>query len=378
MRVSINTWLIAALVLSVSCSKEAEPEQLPERPDFYLQGELNGTPYYAAAGDSSYLFTSFDLDSGNLPVFSGTLEFDQEAGDASWEISIRGHRASQTVTAAYLDSALFQDAYTTTNANAVVPSANLRVVKFLPDASGPVFQYFWSFHNGSSFSYLTSPELEVDLRQDSMVNASLTVLHSNGCSANSNHQINVVDTASCRGSFHCTSLGGYSFNAQASAWIGSLSQVEWYLDGTHIGSGINHTFYIATNGLHTVEARMSFVNGCTYTMTRDLLVQAGGTYAGENCPIDFNYQIQPVLEPDSLQAGTLDMAYTDATGKRFTTARNSSAFEVTITNWTPYQPNHLGQATYRFKLTFSGQLTAADGSVVTVNNLTGYWAVAVP
>lgn len=373
-----NTWLIAVLVLSWACSKEAEPVQLPETPDFYLRGDLNGSSYYAAAGDSSYLYTSFGRDSVNIPVFTGLLDLYQQTGGSSWQISIRGHRPTSAVSATYLDSALFQSAYPTTNANAVQPSDNLRTIRFVPDASGPVFQYFWSFHSGSSFSYLTQPELEIDLNQDSLVDASLTVLHSNGCSANATHLIDVVDTAACRGSFHCTSLGSYSFSASASAWIGTLAQVEWYLDGSFIGSGLNHTFYIATNGLHTVEAHMTFASGCTYTMARDLLVQAGGSYAGENCPIDFNYTIQPVSVPDLEQAGTIDITYTDASGKQYSSARAATAATVGASEWTAYQPNHLGQATYRFKLNFSGQLVAEDGSILTVSNLSGYWAVAVP
>lgn len=353
-----------------SCSKEEPPTvTYVEEVRLYVNAKINGQPVEFNAGQNNYyLETSYSFkDSvvtmegllaplGINPVngfaiklrskrkFASDLNFDVDHGFASGIMPIREQGDFKTIPGEYEIN--FSSTHST------IPSVA------------------WSFPDGSSAD-ANQVRKVVDIKDYLVYPTTLLAHFSPGCNSRVTHNVNVVDQ--CDATFNITwpqtLVGSASLNIRSGQQV---DEVSWVLNGTRVASGPSPTIAFLYGGTHTLKAEVTFVNGCTKVVERE--VKTGSPY----CEADFTYSSQKHRVYDPAMLGTVELIYYDENGKAYSSNYSEPSGDFEISSLKAYESNEFGQPTMRFIFEAEGVLKSSDGSSVQVSEGFGNFAVAHP
>lgn len=376
--------LIFLLVLVfAACSKlDIEPDNLGD-PVFYISGEVDGESVHITAGqDGYYQSTGFYANTIGQLELSGKLSVPGCTNDCFPGLEIILKDEAQASAFAIEDT--FKPGTRSFFTKWESPEEVMLVRLFsMPTGTAP-FQYEWDLGNNS---IVTRANPHVSFSQMGSREVSLRVTDATGCISSQTREIGPGD-----GTGECSILltppvvcatdsagGPPLYCVKAIATGGQPPYTFTYDNQTYTGNIIEIQLdeFPAENLCVQVED----TNGITSTTCANYSLSTSSPSGTQSCNTQFTYQSELTDLPyDSLQVGSVEIIWTDSKGKSFysSLSNNQGSATFSILEASPYLPNENGQSTSTLKLAFSAKLTAMDGTVVEMKNVSGIFGFAHP
>ncbi|HAD95937.1 MAG TPA: hypothetical protein DCG19_00960, partial [Cryomorphaceae bacterium] len=248
---------------------------------------------------------------------------------------------------------------------------------FIADSSYTTTTYNWSLENGET---AVGPEASVKVSENAYptFGARLSTTSSVGCQSSTTQVVDV--TGECRAIMNLSNPRDLDFAASLQAIKGTIANVHWRLNGNAVGSGlvINRKWeFFPDLSPNILEAEIQFQGGCTQTILKEVRVTSPLVVA--DCNLDFKFEKQPVREYDPLQLGTVEIIFYDSAGKAYTSNYEGVVGSLNFNNVQAYEENENGENTVQFDFSARQlELRHTDGSSITLNKVSGEFAVAHP
>ena len=358
-----------------SCEKNSLPDLPSGSPVFGMTGDMDGESINVHAGlNNWFMYTRLSHDSSLATIMQGVLAQDTaETLKNAWSLS---YRAPQDISAFNADSSLAVGQHALFSITGEKPIKNLYRVRFKMTDSANISNQTWNFGNGT-FSTAFSPSIVYNTDIQSQYPVRLTTLNSsNLCLTNVTHYLDFAQNG-CEGSFEIHQSSTFSFYSNSSVRSGTLSSVNWLLDGLPNGSGTTGSFTNLTPGSHEICAEQIFADGCTYISCRSIEVDNFGYASNSLCNNDFTYDIESEKTFDPSQIGTFEFSYFDSDGKEFSTFFNTGSGSLTLVSSSNYEKDAFGRSTRQLEFEYSGPLEAEDGQIKMATNLKGSMAIVL-
>ncbi|MGB0176737.1 MAG: hypothetical protein ACPF9D_06205 [Owenweeksia sp.] len=373
--------LLAAGSLLVSCSKSNSNELVSDYQDqikFYVAGEANGSPFQWYAGADDYgLITAYDINSAGVVDMNGSLEHINGTKANSIELHLRGRDLLMAPNTYNVGRALDQDQWVFTDPSGQKQIAGQYNIDLTAGSSNTSINYQWTFANGQTAN---GPTASVSVNEQAFNNFEISLETTTAANCKSS-TTNIIDVAgNCKARMNISNSQNIDFNALVQPVSGTITQVNWKLNGNNLGSGSTISgqwLYSSGSGENTLEADVVFEGGCHHTITKEYTVLAPNLV--ESCNIDFSYRKEVAREYDPDQLGTAELVYYDASGKTYTSAYQDVEGLLTLGGQRSYVQNENGKKTVRFHFDVSKlELRSADGGAIILTNVVGEFAVAYP
>jgi len=361
-------YLLFLILFLASCKESPLPPTIEGDPFFELPIKIDGADLKLSAGmEGYYLYTSFDQDDHDVYRFEGNI------------------RPLDCLTCGPQLRIVFRDAQQRTDGSKPNVNDILKVksydfygsqqdtaayqTHFQVEIDNPNdFIYSWDLGDGTTATQPTFVHTYPTFPAAYDVNLEI---NNNICSSKINQRIDVPKAAcfpeigteftgnETRIVFNTTPQGGLNYN-----WN--------FGDGnTAIGANASHDFQ--ARGAYTVCLSASS-NNCSAMHCRN--VEVG---EADGCAVNFSYETIPVILPDSLGFGQIEVYWVDRNGKTYQSSLlpqpTTSFFQILEKD--PYQANENGESTMAFTFSLNCKLFA-DNEELELSISNGKMAVAYP
>ena len=377
-RIKNITLLLGGLVL-FSCSKSNDDlaSDYHDTVEFFVTGEVNGTPFQRYAGAGYGLITGYELGKEGVVSLKGSLEAASGNKANSFAIILRGSNTLSASGTFDVLSGLDNAPWPYSDPSGQKQRLGWHQLTFIADSSYTTTTYNWSFENGQT---ALGPEASVNVNENAYpaFGARLSTTSSAGCQSSTTQVVDV--TGECRAIMNLSNPRDLDFAASLQAIKGTIANVNWRLNGNAVGSGlvINRKWeFFPDLSPNILEAEIQFQGGCTQTILKEVRVTSPLVVA--DCNLDFKFEKQPVREYDPLQLGTVEIIFYDSAGKAYTSNYEGVVGSLNFNNVQAYEENENGENTVQFDFSARQlELRHADGSSITLNKVSGEFAVAHP
>lgn len=369
------SFICFALALT-ACSKKQNGAGSNYSDDFkfYFNANINGSALEFKAGDDDYILnTSYSVEDSVL-VMSGRLGATDSNFKNTVVFKLRGREALGSETDFNLEEGIHEGRVALTDASFNKKIPGEYDLRLLPNVVSSGISYFWTFEDGTT-STSTNPSIQVSEENHAVFKVSLSSDPlSGGCESKTVHTVNIE--SDCDATISLTKTHTLGIKAEVQSRLGQVRSVKWYRGNTFVGDDlIIDSLAFDSDGNYKVSADITFYDGCTKRIEKDLSVLSGSI---SFCDFDFAHTKTNVREYDPKQLGTIEMIYYDGTGKRFTSYYENNSGEFKIYSFRSFQRNELNQQTVRFLFEGDVTLKSEDGSSLAVTNAFGNFAVAHP
>lgn len=371
-------FLSAILVAGLGCEKETPPTLPKEVPVFSLTGTINGEAFLLEAGNDDYfMYTRLQQDSNGVLAMGGLLIRDTTALRSGFYLNFRDPDDPNTGNNTPMDSALAAGVHPLYHYTGEKPHEHLHEFALNMHDSLGLSSQIWDLGNGD-FSTQNSVRVVYDDRQQLQYPVELITQTQSGCNDAITHYIDLAQDGGCLARFTYSQSNLYSLACVGQIVSGTVSSVDWLLDGFTYANGMNPTIVNLSPGNHEICATFTFSDGCFHTVCREVIIDASGQAISSGCQNDFDFVRNNVMVYDSLQFGKSELVYYDDQGRAFTTyyTQSPGALEV-VDNWI-YELDAWGRRTRAIQFKYSGELRTKDGSSIQVDQLIGVMAIATP
>jgi hypothetical protein len=356
------------------CQKDVGSGML-QSPAFSLTFEVDQVKHQITAGENGgFLETNLLIAPNGVPTYFGQLMNKLQPSQPKLSIALL-----QSADSGQFNLAAYREIPTRTlysRVNATRPGNDLmvRLVPKFPHGS-LVSNILWRIdHQSTTFSSLLNPFFQVDLDQYPTARVRLSVIYQDGCQHEVRHFLDFFNV-DLKPNFEIRNeSGSYYEMKRLEDAIFEPSQTIWEHNLLEIGTG-NQVFVPKIHGNHLVRMRVATARGTVET-DREFFADSSSQY--HICPIDFDIHIEPHPDINFFKFDQVLITYTDASGHQYSSAYLTQAYEIALSDFEYFMENEKGQKTIRFKCSGSFPLSDPNGNTIFINNLNGYFGVAVP
>jgi hypothetical protein len=355
----------------IAC-EEAAPA-LSNDPVFFLNFEIDGQPKTWVAGDSGYyMFTKVLTAPSGIPLFEGQLTPSPIPNRNNFSIGLLAGTSNAGFDWDYWNQPNVKPLFTSQNRTR--QGVDLEFVlepQFEPGATP--LDWVWRIEGPNTFFTTDSlPTIAVDIDNYPVYLVRLSVNYSNGCQDEITQRIDFRNLA-LRDNFTITPTNTNQLLLERQfRYTNAGTETLWFLGGNQVAVGASWLQNNPPATVQNVQMRVP-VGGTEIFVRRDFMPPLVGQ---QGCFSFFDFQILPHPDLDFFQAQHVAIQYTDASGKQFNSTYNTQKSSIQLSDFKTYRPNMEGEPTVRFKIAGDLELTAADGTTITLKNLSGYLGVA--
>lgn len=371
-------FLSAILVTGLGCEKETPPNLPNESPVFSLSGSIDGESFLLEAGNNDYfMYTRLQQDSNGVMAMGGLLIEDTSYMRSGFYLNFRDPDDPGSGNSTPMDSALAAGVHPLYHFTGEKPHEHLHEFALNMHNSTGVSSQIWDLGNGD-FSTQNSVVVVYDDRQQLQYPVELITQTLSGCNDAVTHYIDLAQDGGCLARFTYSQSNLHSLNCVGQIVSGTVSGVDWLLDGFAYASGMSPTITNLSPGNHEICATFTFSDGCFHTVCREVIIDASGQAISSACQNDFDFVRSDVMVYDSLQFGKSELVYYDDQGRAFTTYYTQSPGELEVLDSWTYDVDARGRKTRAIQFKYAGELRTKDGSSIQVDHLIGVMAIATP
>ncbi|TAE54584.1 MAG: hypothetical protein EAZ89_06475, partial [Bacteroidetes bacterium] len=304
-----------ALMLAAFACKEAElPDEFTDQPDFYAEGKIGGKEIRLVAGeDGYYMKTLREQDDKGVFMFRGAFtRLDCEPCTESLKITLRDARQAPPD-----ESVIPADAFKT-GPYAYYFSSNpdenfVYRVSFTNESTGAgPFTYQWNMGDGT----VHQGQNPVHTYDDSLtqIEVCLDATDPSGCTTSICNVVDLEDTL-CRSDFTHYRYPGTQYVEFSARPTGKAPFTYRWNFGDGYGASLgNPGYFFANPDVYRVCLTITDAEGCRSTICKNIAADPA------LCESNFTYQVEKTVVPNPLQFSTVIVSWTDAQGKKYSTA----------------------------------------------------------
>lgn len=335
---------------------------------FFLTGQFNQQQVNLYAGDDDIVLNTFYSEENDLVKMQGQLTHSSNAEANTFELIFTGAR--NIATSSFEANSVMQlGSFSLADKSGYTRVPNTYFVQCAVSNPLPGFQYNWK-RNGVSLGNATA--YSYSFAEEDLENARFTLETTNSigtCNSSVYHEIKgPYDSAWADIS---ASVDSVLHLAVSSNYPSPISKVSWYTDGSITAS--TQALSLSNTTSATYEAHVTFEDGATH-VTGITVNLASISFL---CHHNFSMEISPNVVYNSENVNTVEVAYYDPSGKRYSSYYENNVGEFALENVSAFDKNENNQPTIRFSFWGDMILKADDGSEMDCS-FTGNMAVAHP
>ncbi|MEM6343087.1 MAG: PKD domain-containing protein [Bacteroidota bacterium] len=366
--------VLGGMCLSLlSCQEKPLPLPSEGEVDFYLDGQIDGQAIRLDAGKKGYyMYTRRERNINNLWIFEGQLSpVDCQECPNSFAIEFRDVDIRPDNGGFDIPSIFQPKSYPFAFAPSLGPV--LFKVSYQTHASGgnnPLLQ--WTFGDGSTSNELNPIRFYEEISGNSY-EVCLSATDGQNCESQICNEVR-LDLEACKVDFVAeidTGLNYVKFESQIQG--AAPIQYNWSFGDGNSSNQADPGVIYQTKGRYKAELNIIDANGCRASYSR--LVSTDPN----QCTYNFDYQLEQVTSPDSMQFGHVRVLWWDENGQLYRSdwSQQDSESKIEITEVLDYQDNELGQPTLRLGLDLNCRLSNGDHEV-RLENAKAFIGVALP
>jgi len=364
-------WVLCLSI--ISCEEKPLPLPSEDQVDFYLDGEIDGKSLKIDAGKQGYyMYTRRERNPDNLWIFEGQLsQVDCLGCPNSFAVEFRDVEARPENGPFDIPAIFRPKSYPFSYAPSLGPV--LFKVNYQTQVSGgtnPVLQ--WTFGDGSTSNEL-NPVRFYEAISGNSFEVCLEAADGQNCESQICNEVR-LDLNACKVDFSAEIDSGLNYVKFESQIQGAAPiQYAWSFGDGNTSTLPDPGVIYQTKGRYKTELMITDANGCMTSYSR--LVSTDPN----QCTFNFDYEVEQVTSPDSLQFGHVRVLWWDENGQLYRSdwSQQDSASNFEITEVLDYQQNELGQPTLRLGLKLNCRLSNGDHEV-RLENANAYLGVALP
>lgn len=359
------------LIQLIACSKEDESlDFYSDSPTFYISGTLAGNSFDLVAGENNFeLLTDFVIGQDSVLILRGRMQSTDTANLEALAIWFRTNaRINSNSLNININQELEQAQYPFSTTN--ITSARPGEFSITTTAETGGTNYVWTYPQGDYNGIQNTISVQ---NQNTVLPISLSADIGN-CTSEITHYINPYNDCDASFDLSVNTLGMVSATVKPRNGE-TPSSINWFINGLGVQLGSGNTLPLSSANSIECKAEFTFADGCTKTVSRTF---EKALLANGICNTDFTYQVDAVTQLNPEQFGTVEIIYTNAAGKRFTSKHGNVVGQFNIENVGDFQRNTQEMATKRFTFSANANLLANDNQEINLSRLFGNFAVAYP